>query len=88
MEGIVMKKHSLRSAVAACLLALLCLPCGSAFAQQADILAVQLVQPAELVKMMRASGGDKPLVLQVDWHVLYMQAHVPGSEYVGAGGHP
>ena len=46
----------------------------------------QLLQPAELVKILRASGGEKPLILQVGSHVLYAEAHIPGSEYVGAGG--
>lgn len=82
-----MKKFSsLRSIVAACFLALLYALCGSAFSQGDDIPAAQLVQPAALVKMLDASGSDKPLVLQVGSHVLYTQAHVPGSEYVGAAG--
>jgi len=34
--------------------------------------------------MLRAS--EKPLVLQIGSHVLYAEAHVPGSEYVGAAG--
>jgi thiosulfate/3-mercaptopyruvate sulfurtransferase len=43
-----------------------------------------LLQPIELVQMLRAS--EKPLVLQIGSHVLYAEAHVPGSEYVGAAG--
>lgn len=43
-----------------------------------------LLQPAELVEMLRASA--KPVVLQVGSHVLYAEAHIPGSEYVGAAG--
>lgn len=43
-----------------------------------------LLQPAELVQLLRAS--DKPLILQIGSHVLYAEAHVPGSEYVGAAG--
>jgi len=35
---------------------------------------------------MLRSSGEKPLVLQVGSHVLYAEAHVPGSEYVGAAG--
>jgi hypothetical protein len=42
-----------------------------------------LLEPGELVRML-GSTGNKPLVLQVGVHVLYAQAHVPGSEYVGA----
>jgi thiosulfate/3-mercaptopyruvate sulfurtransferase len=32
------------------------------------------------------NSADKPLVLQIGSHVLYAEAHVPGSEYVGAAG--
>src|SRR5689334_10659760 len=40
--------------------------------------------PEELVKILQAPG-EKPLILQVGFHVLYVQAHIPGSEYVGPG---
>jgi len=80
-----------------CVLAMLCVLCGNTYAQQtrpaaqaattdASIPAAQLLQPAELVQILRSSGGEKPLILQVGSHVLYAEAHVPGSEYVGAGG--
>jgi thiosulfate/3-mercaptopyruvate sulfurtransferase len=46
----------------------------------------QLLQPEEFVQMLRSSVGEKPLVLQVGSHILYAEAHIPGSEYVGAGG--
>ncbi len=36
--------------------------------------------------MLRSSDRAKPLILQVGSHVLYAEAHIPGSEYVGAGG--
>jgi len=47
--------------------------------------SAQLLQPEELVPLLSRSGGDKPLVLQVGPHVFYAEAHVPGSEYIGAG---
>jgi hypothetical protein len=50
----------------------------------ATIPSSALVQPTDLVQMLRTSV--KPLVLQVGSHVLYAEAHVPGSEYVGAAG--
>jgi len=31
-----------------------------------------------------ASPRDKPLILQVGFHVLYQQAHIPQAEYIGA----
>ena len=51
-----------------------------------SIPATALIQPAELAAQLRTTSGDKPLMLQVGAHVLYAQAHVPGSEYVGPGG--
>jgi rhodanese-related sulfurtransferase len=43
----------------------------------------QLINPDELVKVLQASKGEKPLMIQVGSHVLYSQAHIPGSEYIG-----
>jgi hypothetical protein len=48
----------------------------------------QLIQPDSLNHLLRATGTEKPLVLQVGSHVLYAQAHIPGSEYVGPGSQP
>jgi thiosulfate/3-mercaptopyruvate sulfurtransferase len=45
-----------------------------------------LLQPAELTKLLHDPGGDKPLLLQTGSHALYAEAHIPGSEYVGAAG--
>jgi hypothetical protein len=81
---------------AVCLLTLLRLPSGNAYAQQAlpaagpaisanSIPSAQRMQPEELVQILRSQGGDKPLVLQVGPRVFYAEAHVPGSEYIGAG---
>lgn len=53
-------------------------------ALDAAIPSTALLQPAELVKMLHAS--ETPLILQVGSHVLYAEAHIPGSEYVGAAG--
>ena len=47
--------------------------------------SAQLLQPEELVPLLSRSGAGKPLVLQVGPHVFYAEAHVPGSEYIGAG---
>jgi len=95
-----MKNHSLRYSFAACLLALFCVFCAKTRAQQtspavqaalassadAAIPAAQLLQPAELMQILRSSNGEKPLILQVGSHVFYTEAHIPESEYVGAGG--
>jgi thiosulfate/3-mercaptopyruvate sulfurtransferase len=95
-----MKKYSLRYSLTACLLALFCVFCAETNAQlaspaaqaasssstDASIPTAQLLQPAELVEILHAPNGEKPLILQVGSHVFYTQAHIPGSEYVGAGG--
>jgi rhodanese-related sulfurtransferase len=50
---------------------------------QASLIPMQrLVNPDELVKVLQAKG-EKPLMIQVGSHVLYSQAHIPGSEYIG-----
>ena len=55
------------------------------FAFQASLIpASHLIQPEELVQILKSKAAQ-PLMLQVGSHVLYQQAHIPGSEYVGAG---
>jgi len=52
-------------------------------AQQASLIpSSRLINPEELVKVLKAKG-EKPLLIQVGSHVLYAQAHIPGSEYIG-----
>ena len=46
--------------------------------------APQLIQPAELNKILQGPAKQRPLIIQVGFRTLYEQAHVPGSEYVGA----
>jgi thiosulfate/3-mercaptopyruvate sulfurtransferase len=43
-----------------------------------------MLQPAELAQMLNTSA--KPLVLQTGSHVLYAEAHIPGSEHAGPAG--
>ena len=57
-------------------------------AQSASELApgsAQLINPEDLVNILQSPKGEKPLVLNVGPHLLYMQAHIPGAEYIGAG---
>ena len=55
-----------------------------AFAYQASLIpASRLVKPDELVKILQSAKSEKPLMIQVGSHVLYTQAHIPGSEYIG-----
>jgi thiosulfate/3-mercaptopyruvate sulfurtransferase len=43
----------------------------------------QLITPEDMVKLLQAPKGEKPVVLDVGPSLLYMQAHIPGAEYVG-----
>src|SRR5215475_2864757 len=73
-------------------IAVLCLLCANPLAQQtgssgdATIPAARLLQPADLVEVLRSATGEKPLILQVGSRVLFAEAHIPGSEYAGAAG--
>jgi thiosulfate/3-mercaptopyruvate sulfurtransferase len=59
-------------------------PVSLAFAYQASLIpASRLINPDELVKILQSAKSEKPLVIQVGSHVLYTQAHIPGSEYIG-----
>ena len=54
------------------------------YAYQASLIPEsRLMQPEELVKILQSSKGEKPLMIQVGSHILYSQAHIPGSEYIG-----
>jgi thiosulfate/3-mercaptopyruvate sulfurtransferase len=50
----------------------------------ASIPAADLMQPAELAANLKSAAVPKPLILQVGFHNLYAQAHIPDSEYIGA----
>jgi hypothetical protein len=58
---------------------------GYTYVRAATIPESALVQPAALVAILEGSPDRAPLVLQVGAHVLYVQAHIPGSEYIGPG---
>lgn len=45
----------------------------------------QLIQPADLNRILAAKSGEKPLMFQVGSRVLFEQAHIVGSEYMGPG---
>jgi rhodanese-related sulfurtransferase len=61
----------------------------SAFAFQASqIASSHLINPDELVKILQTSKSEKPLLIHVGSHVLYSQAHIPGSEYIGPAADP
>ena len=48
----------------------------------------QLMQPAELVELLKLSGADRPLLFQVGSFVMFQQAHIPNSGYAGPTSQP
>lgn len=46
-----------------------------------------LMQIEELNHLLKGVTG-KPLILQVGSHVMFAQAHIPGSQYAGPGSQP
>lgn len=44
----------------------------------------QLINPEDLLNLLQSGQENKPLVLNVGPSILYMQAHIPGAEYIGA----
>ncbi|MGA9673528.1 MAG: rhodanese-like domain-containing protein [Terracidiphilus sp.] len=48
----------------------------------------QVIQPEVLRHLLQIGGVDRPLILQVGSHLLYAEAHIPGSEYAGQGSQP
>jgi thiosulfate/3-mercaptopyruvate sulfurtransferase len=69
---------------AAAIAALLSLWGTTVAAYQASLVpGSRLISPEELVKVLQSPKSEKPLLIQVGSHVLYAQAHIPGSEYIG-----
>ncbi len=50
--------------------------------------AADLIQPADLNKLLSGPAAARPLILQVGSKLMFDQAHIPGSEYIGAGSQP
>jgi thiosulfate/3-mercaptopyruvate sulfurtransferase len=64
--------------------ALAVMSASAVFAFQAtSIPATRLINPDDLVNILRSPKGEKPLLIHVGSHVMYEQAHIPGSEYIG-----
>lgn len=57
----------------------------SAFAmgQASAIPSSQRINPEDLVKLLQQAPKPEPLLIHVGSHVLYEQAHIPHSEYIG-----
>ena len=69
------------------ILFLLSFPTATAAFAQAELEpgSAQLISPEDLLKVLQAPKGEKPLILNVGPHLIYMQAHIPGSEFIGPG---
>jgi thiosulfate/3-mercaptopyruvate sulfurtransferase len=63
--------------------AVLFLMLRQATGQATSIPASRQIAAEELVKLLQRSEKETPLLIQVGSHVLYAQAHIPGSEYIG-----
>ncbi|MDE3188426.1 MAG: rhodanese-like domain-containing protein [Acidobacteriota bacterium] len=50
-----------------------------------SISQAQLIQPEALNRLLQAAEAGRPLVLQVGSHVMFAEAHIPGSIYAGPG---
>lgn len=48
----------------------------------------KLIQPEELAKIVQSPKGGSPLIFHVGYRVLYLQAHIPHSEYIGPASEP
>jgi len=74
-----------------CIAGLLILTSAFALGQKhpkaSDIPTSSLIDPSNVAALIQ-SKSEKPLILQVGSHVLFQQAHVPGSEYVAAASTP
>jgi thiosulfate/3-mercaptopyruvate sulfurtransferase len=46
------------------------------------------ISPAELVKALQAPKAQQPLLIQIGFRVMYQQAHIPGSEFIGPADDP
>ncbi len=47
-----------------------------------------VMQPGQLNQMLQTPSKEPPLILQVGSHLLFSEAHIPGSEYAGPGSQP
>jgi rhodanese-related sulfurtransferase len=57
---------------------------GLTSAHAADSTHLKTLTPEDLLRTLQAPKAG-PLLLHVGSHMLYLQAHIPGSEYLGAG---
>ena len=81
-------KQFLSCSVALFFLAFVCGTGSSSLARAADSSHMKTLTPEELVHQLATPKGAKPLLLHVGPRMLYLQAHIPGAEYIGPGSDP
>jgi thiosulfate/3-mercaptopyruvate sulfurtransferase len=59
-------------------------PASAQHLPASSIPTADLIQPAELAADLKNASLPKTLILQIGFHNLYAQAHIPDSEYIGA----
>ena len=57
-------------------------------ADESSSAAPKLIQPEELAKIVQSPKSGSPLIFHVGYRVLYLQAHIPHSEYIGPASEP
>ena len=57
-------------------------------ASASSIPEAQWLKPEALLQIQQNKGTERPLILQVGSRMLFSQAHIPGSEYIGPGSQP
>jgi thiosulfate/3-mercaptopyruvate sulfurtransferase len=82
MEPSIMRFHSYSRALA--VLVFFSALTSVLLACAADSATMKTLAPEELLRLLQ-SKPPKPLLFHVGSHMLYLQAHIPGSEYLGAG---
>jgi rhodanese-related sulfurtransferase len=58
---------------------------GASSSSATSIPDSRLIQPEALVQLLKGGEKEKPVILQVGSHVMFSQAHIPGSDYAGPG---
>ena len=58
---------------------------STSFISATTIPQASRIQTTDLVKLLKGPASARPMVLQVGSHVMYQQAHIPGSQYAGPG---
>jgi thiosulfate/3-mercaptopyruvate sulfurtransferase len=56
---------------------------GAATAAQVLPMEPETIGPEELVKILKGPKKKQPVILYVGFRLLYVQAHIPGSEFIG-----